>query len=178
MKSICKTLENHKFIIPTLFDIYLKNIKISRYPINNIINLDDKIYLDIIETLEKNEEFKQGSLNTKVNENEKYELLITLKSVCVEFTERSSDSEKTFFSLYLPFIYLPLIYYLNKEEIQRYISLCIIFDKKMDKAEFDSDRFISLVKQKLTSNVTFEKHIHNLQFDWLTNSKVFEINLK
>ena len=178
MKSICNIYGNKKFIVPTLFDIYLNNVKLSKYPINKHINLEDNKYLKIIEKLENRVDFKHGSITKKVNQNDKNEVIITLRSITVEFIDINSPSEKPFFIVNIPFLYLPLIYLMNQEELQRILSFCLIFDQKFENVEFDSNNFISLIKLKLDSEMNYEKHINNLKFNWLTNTKVFEINIK
>jgi len=178
MKSICKINGNKRTLVPTLFDIYLNNVKLSKYPINKYINLEDNKYLENIEKLESIDDFHHGFITKKVNQNDKYEMIVTLRSITVEFIEINSLSEKPSFSVNIPFLYLPLIYLLNQEEIQRTLSFCMIFDKNFEKVEFDSNIFMSLIKLKLDSEFSIEKHINNLKFNWMTNTKVFEVNIK
>ena len=116
-------------------------------------------------------------------EDKNYEMRMTFTSVKIEFKkcDFNGGENETVFETYLPLAILPLIYMLNQESLQKYISFALklkvnIVDTSLNQNAFmflqkNMSEFKSFIKNKKS----LINHKKNYQFPWLTPTTIYDV---
>ncbi len=116
-------------------------------------------------------------------EDKNYDMRMTFTSVKIEFRkcDFNGGESQTVFETYLPLAIIPLIYILNQESLQKYISFSLKVKENITDTVFNESAFMFLQKSmsEFKSFIKHKKQLHihmkNYQFPWLTPTTIYDV---
>jgi hypothetical protein len=147
--------EIHSFLTSQIEMISFQEIDTEHFQLNKMIKVEDK----------------------------NYEMRMTLTSVKIEFRKCDSNGgeSQTVFETYLPLAILPLIYILNQESLQKYISFSLKVKENITDTVFNESAFMFLQKNMsefksfIKNKKQLQNHRKNYQFPWLTPTSIYDV---